>query len=308
MAFPLNTGYPAYSGTVIPTLWAKKMLERFYDASVVPMISQTDYEGEIRNQGDKVIINQVPTININAYTMGQQLTLQYPGSSTVTLNIDQGLSWSFALDDVADAQAMTNLMTPWAENASEELKISVDTDVLSFIKTLADASNSGAAAGRISGAINLGVTGTPVQITSGNVLNFIISMGQVLDEQNIPETDRKLVIPAWMAALLKQSNLQQASITGDAVSIVRNGKIGMVDRFEVYVSNLLPTATDTSTGTPKCWYVYAIHPRALTFASQLTRTETIRSELTFATIMRGLMVYGRQVVLPKAFSVGYVKQ
>lgn len=304
MAFPLNGAYPAYSGTVIPTLWAKKMLERFYDASVVPMISQTDYEGEIKGQGDKVLINQVPTININPYAMGQQLTTQYPGSSTITLNIDQGLSWTFGLDDVADAQSMMNLMAPWAENASEQLKIAVDTDCLSYIKAKADAANQGATAGRISGTINLGATGAPFVVTASTVLQLILDLAQTLDEQNIPETDRKLVIPAWMANLLKQSNLGQASLTGDQTSIIRNGKIGMVDRFEVYVSNLLPTATD---GTHKnVTYVYAIHPRALTFASQLTKTETIRSELTFATIMRGLMVYGREVVLPKAFAVGYV--
>lgn len=305
MAFPLSGAYPAYSGTVIPTLWAKKMLERFYDASVVPMISQTDYEGEIKGMGDKVNINQVPTININAYAMGQTLTTQYPSSSIITLNIDQGLSWTFAIDDVADAQAMMNLMTPWAENASEQLKISVDTDILSFIKALADPQNMGATAGRISGSINLGATGTPIVITPSNILANIIALGQTLDEQNIPETDRKLVIPAWAAAMLKQSNLQQASITGDAVSVVRNGKIGTIDRFEVYVSNLLPSLTDTG---HKVTYFYAIHPRALTFASQLTKTETIRSELSFSTIMRGLMVYGRQVVLPKAFAVGYFAQ
>jgi len=304
MAYPNGTS-PAYTGTVIPTLWAKKMLERFYDASVVPMISQTDYEGEIKGQGDKVLINQVPTININPYVMGQTLTVQLPSSSVLTLNIDQGFYWTFGIDDVADAQSMFNLMTPWAENASEQLKISVDTDVLSFIKTLPDAANQGATAGRISASVNLGVTGTPIVLTTANVVQKILDLGQVLDEQNIPETDRKLVIPAWMANMLKGSSLQNASITGDAVSIARNGKIGTIDRFEVYVSNLLPTVTDT---THKVTYVYAVHPRAVTFASQLTKTETIRSELTFATIMRGLMVYGRQAVLPKAFAVGYYAQ
>lgn len=302
MSYPVNPAQPAYSGTLIPTLWAKKMLERFYDASVVPMISQTDYEGEIRQMGDTVVINQVPTITITNYNMGDTLTNQRPTSSTITLSINQGKYWSFILDDVADAQAFMNLMTPWSENASEQLKIAVDTDVLGYIPALADPANMGATAGRISAGVNLGTTGAPVIPTSTTILQQIIYLGQVLDEQNIPETDRKLVIPAWAAAMLKNSQLQQASITGDAVSIARNGKIGEVDRFEVYVSNLLPQVTDSG---HKCTYIYAIHPRALTFASQLTKTETLRSELTFGTIMRGLMVYGRQIVLPKAFAVGY---
>lgn len=66
--YPLNaTATPPVidtSGKLIPTIFSKRMLERFYDASIAPMISNTDYEGEIRNMGDKVIVNRVPAITI----------------------------------------------------------------------------------------------------------------------------------------------------------------------------------------------------------------------------------------------------
>jgi hypothetical protein len=38
----------------------------------------------------------------------------------------------------------------------------------------------------------------------------------------------------------------------------------------------------------------------LTFASQMTEMETIRSETTFGDIVRGLQVYGYKVVKPEA--------
>lgn len=300
--YPIAAGHPDYSGNLIPTLWSRKLLERFYDASVVPAISTTDYLGEIKNQGDKVIINQVPDITITAYKMGDSLNNQRPTQTTMELTIDQGNYWSFILDDVADAQSMFDMTGPWAENASEKLKIAVDTEVLAYIRTRAAAANKGSAAGRLSANIDLGATGTPLSVTKDNLIDKIIDMGQVMDEQNIPETGRKLVMPVWMSALLKKSDLRNASITGDAQSVLRNGRLGEIDRFELYSSNLLPTAVD---GTATASYFYALHPMAVTFASQLAKTETIRSESTFGTIMRGLQVYGRGVVQDTALVVGY---
>jgi hypothetical protein len=300
--YPINAGHPDYSGNLIPTIWSRKLLERFYDASVIPAISTTDYLGEIKNQGDKIEINQVPDITITPYKMGDTLANQRPTQTIIELRIDHGNYWSFILDDVADAQSMFNMTAPWAENASEKLKIAVDTEVLAFMSTGADAANKGAAAGRISQNVNLGVTGTPLVVTSASVINNIIDLGQVLDEQNIPETSRKIVIPTWMAALLKKSDLRNASITGDSQSVFRNGRLGEIDRFEIYSSNLLPTAVE---GATTATYCYALNPMAITFASQLNKTETIRSENTFGTIMRGLQVYGRGVVQPKALATAY---
>lgn len=301
--FPLTPGptppaHPDYSGKLIPTIWAKKLLERFYDATVLAAISQTDYEGEIRSMGDKVVINKVPDITISNYRMGDNLTYQRPPADTIELLIDQGKYWAFALDDVADVQSMMKMTGPWAENASEQLKITVDTEVLAHLVGKADADNLGTTAGRLSDS-NLGTTVAPVSITKDNVIDYIVDHGLVLDEQNAPETSRKLLIPAWMAALIKKSDLKDASITGDSVSVLRNGRLGVIDRFEIYVSNLLPVSGANS-------YVFALHPKALTFATQLTKTETLRAESTFGDLMRGLMVYGRAVVQPTLLTEGVV--
>ena len=302
--FPLTPGptppaHPDYSGKLIPQLWSKKLLERFYDATVLNAISTTDYEGEIKNYGDTVIINTIPDITITNYRMGDNLNVQRPVANTVSLLIDQGKYWSFIMDDVADAQSMINMIPAWAENASEQLKITVDTETLAFNVGKAVAANRGQTAGRLSANINLGIAATPVVLTPANVIDYIVDLGTVLDEQNTPETGRKLVIPAWMAGLIKKSELKDASLSGDSVSIARNGRLGTVDRFELYVSNLLP-----KTGANH--YVFALHPKSLTFATQLTKTESLRAESTFGDIMRGLMVYGRSVIQPTLIAEGVV--
>lgn len=302
--FPLTPGptppaHPDYSGKLIPQLWSRKLLERFYDATVLNAISNTDYEGEIKNYGDTVIVNKIPNITINNYRMGDNLSVERPVATTDSLLIDQGKYWSFIMDDVADAQAMIDMVPRWAENASEQMKITVDTDVLAYLVGKADATNRGAAAGRLSANINLGIAATPVAITKDNVIDYIVDLGTVLDENNVPETGRKLVIPAWMAGMIKKSDLRDASLSGDSVSIARNGRLGMIDRFELYVSNLLP-----KTGANH--YVFAIHPKALSFATQLTKTESLRAESTFGNIMRGLLVYGRKVFQPTLLAEGVV--
>ena len=71
----------------------------------------------------------------------------------------------------------------------------------------------------------------------------------------------------------------------------------MIDRFTIYVSNLLPTGVPAT--EPMVSGEYAImagHSHGMTFASQLSKVETLRGESTFGTILRGLQIYGRKVV------------
>lgn len=313
---------PAYSGVFIPTIWSGKFVEKFYDATVLGAIASTDYEGEIRNFGDTINIRTHPTITISQYSANQALAVQRPSSSLVQLQINQGAYFNTVLDDVMEIQSDVDLLSNWADNASEQMKVYVDTSVLAVasIGSNVDSANSGTTAGRLSGTINLGVTGTPVFIGhaatgagdgSGSsavraVLDFVIDLGLVLDEQRVPETGRWVVLPAWAAALIKRSAFQQAYLTGDSVSIARNGRLGMIDRFTVYVSLLLPTGTAAGLAANE-WAVYAGHSLGLTFASQMTKVETLRSESTFGTLMRGLQVWGFQVVNPTLVAYAVVK-
>ena len=150
--------------------------------------------------------------------------------------------------------------------------------------------------------IDLGATVAPAVITPSTVLNYIVDLGTVLDEQNIPETGRWLIIPPWVAGMVKKSDLRNASISGDGSSLLRNGRLGMIDRFDLYASNLLPTATE---GSATATNIIAGHPHGLTFASQITKVETLRSELSFSTLLRGLQVFGAQVLDGIALSVLY---
>ena len=292
---------PAYTGEFIPELWSGKIIEKFYDATVLAAVANTDYEGEITSYGDKVNIRTKPTITINDYNAYDALSTQAPSSSGVELLIDKGKYWSTVLDDVMEVQSDLDHFSLWADDASEQMKIDIDTDVLAGIPAGVAAANQGATAGAQTGtSIDLGVAASPFTITAANAIGKIIDCGQILDEQNIPETGRWIVIPAWLAAMVKTSELKDASLTGDGVSMLRNGRLGMIDRFTLYASNLLPYGT-----TDAAHSILFGHSHGLTFASQLTKVETLRAESTFGTVLRGLQVFGFKVVDGTALGILY---
>jgi hypothetical protein len=282
-------------------LWGS---EKYYDGTVLSEISNTTYEGEIKSHGDKVIIRSNPTMDIHEYQIGQTLINQRPVGTTTELLIDKGFYWSAIIDDVVEKQQDIDQMNQWAEDASEQLKIKLDTRVLATIVPDIATANKGSNAGRISSSLTLGVTGTPLAITKSNILDTILYMGQALDEQNVPETGRWLLLPYWATTRLKMSDIKDASITGDGKTPLRNGRVGVIDRFTVYNSNLLPKYAD---GSDTTWNFIAGTKAGLTFATQLTKTEHLRAESTFGDIMRGLMVYGHKVLKGEALTSAYVK-
>ena len=310
MAYATAAGRPQYSGNFIPEIWSGKLIQNFYDATVLSAISNTDYEGEIRRFGDAVNIRTTPELTVKTYVKGQTLSVESPDKAKLQLLIDKGEYFAAIEDDIDKVQSDINLMDTWSKDASERMKIKIDQRVLTDILPGIAAANKGGGgttlgtgAGRISGSFALGLTSDPVAITKSTILDYIVDMGTVLDEANAPESNRFLVLPAKAVGMIKKSDLKDASITGDSTSVLRNGRIGMIDRFTVYMSHNLLTS---GTGASKKFNVIAGHKMGFTFASQMTEMETIRSESTFGNIVRGLQVYGYQVVKPEALAHGVI--
>lgn len=304
-------GYTNYSSSnttnnYIPVLFAKKMLRNFYAESCYQLISNTDYEGQIKQVGDSVIIRKAPTLSIGDYTVGGTITYEVPTSTAVELNIDTAKVWAFKIDDIDELQSDMPLMNEFTQAAAQQLEVTIDTDVLSVWSAGAAAANKGTTAGALTGMINLGTAGagTGVAISggeSGTALNFILDANQTLDEQNIPDTGRFIVLPSWYISKLKSGVLRRADVTGDSTSVLRSGVVGMIDKFLVIRSNNLPWDATNKNST-----VLFGNKEACTFAMQLTKNESLRIQNSFGEYVRGLAVYGKQVVQPTALGVGIV--
>lgn len=331
VAAPFNTN-PAYSGSFIPQLWTKKLNAKYYVDNQLAEITNTNWEGEIKNQGDSVRIRTAPNLSVSDYVVGAGLTYEVPTPVFQDMVIDKGKSFAFQVSDVLAAQADLDLMNMYLDDASKQLKIALADEVYfeGFVGTAAAATatrpaaaaNQGALAGVRSGALSLGTDATPIATsTPANLLTLILQLAAALDEQNVPEEGRFLLLSPYDRQVLMQTNLAQAFFTGDSSSIVRTGKIGMIDRFTVYVSNMLPrgdaakawvpASVDPATGAAYVGaaarrMIVAGHKDAISFANQVNKTETLRNQGDFGDLVRGLTVYGRKVVKPEALAIGVV--
>jgi hypothetical protein len=320
---PFNTN-PSYSGAFIPTLWSGKLLAKFYQNTMLSEVANTDYEGELKNQGDTIRIRLAPSISISDYTVGQNLSYEVPTPIFQDMQVTKGKYFGVQVNDVLAYQSDMNLMNMFTEDAAKQLKISIENEVFfnCMVTEGPAAANEGATAGAISAAYNLGTDVTPIdQATPENVLKGILRMSTVLDEQNVPEDGRWLIISPFDRHLLMQSNIAQAYFTGDAQSTIRSGKIGMLDRFTVYVSNLLPrgeagkalvaglsaTSTGGAVASAKARRLMVAGTKAaMSFAMTVNKTEPLRNQTDFGDIVRGLAVYGRKTVKPEALVTALV--
>ena len=305
-----DASHPDYSSTsasgFIPSIWSGKMIEKLYASTAYAEIANTYYEGAINNQGDSVQIRTTPSITIRDYEIGGGLTYEKPTSAKVELQIDQAKYFAFELLDVDKYQADIKLMDDWSNDAGQGMKIEIDTDINAYAYTEVAAENAGATAGVKSGSLNLGSATAPIAITKANILDVLVDCGTALDEQNVPDDQRWVQLPPWMNGMLKKSDLRDASIMGDATSAFRNGKVGNLDRFTVYISNNLTSAVNATTTNMATNIIFG-HKKALTFASQMTRMENVDNPNDFGRLVRGLNVFGRKVIDPNAIGHLYAE-
>lgn len=305
MSIQVANGQTSKSGILIPEVWSGKMLVKFYEACILAQVANTDYEGEIKNQGDTVHIRTVPNIEIRKYQIGQPLNIQRPDVGMVDLKISEADYWNFISDDIETHQSDIAYVEKWTEDAAQQLKISMERQIFAQVYADAAPENRGATAGKESQDINLGAVGSPLQLTTSNVIDFVVDANTVMDEQNLPESERFLVLPPWAINRIKRSEIKDASLTGDGQSTLRSGRVGIIDRTEVYTSNLLSTARD---GSAKCWNIFGGHKSGLTFAAQLVKNESMKAESTFGQLYRGLHVYGWKVIKPESMLHGFVRK
>jgi hypothetical protein len=287
---------------MIAKLYSSKVNVKYFAATCLNSIVNRRWEGELRH-GDEVVIANDPDVTISDGSKGGQVTFEQPQSTAVTLKINKVKQWGFKTEKLDDVQShIANISGRWSDVAAKQLKIAIETDVFANVYADVDSSNTGASAGKISANIGLGAgTGSAGQaVTKTTVIEKIVDCGQVLTEQNVPETGRWMVIPPWMRSLLLTSDLKDASMTGDTVSPARNGRIGIVDTFELFVSNNLYSLTD---GTRTCSYVLFGTNDAITFAGQVDDTDSADDPYSWFTLHKGRFVYGYKVVKPEALGV-----
>ena len=305
MAYPVDAGAPTHSGTYTPEKWAAKTIRKFYAQTFLTKITNTDYEGEITSFGDKVHMRVIPDITVSDYIIGAGLAYENPAPSDLELLIDKGKSYSFNANLVQVKQDDISFINKFTEDAADQMKVAIERAFLADVYTGAHADNKGAAAGAISGNIDLGTANAAEKPTKADILEFVANIKQVLSENECPPDGRYIVLSASFVNLLEKSDLKNASFSGDGKSMAKTGFMGNLSGMDVYESNLLSIVTDPTDGATT--NVIAGHPYAITFATQLTENEHLKNPWDFGDLYRGLQVYGYKVIKPELLAWFYAQ-
>ena len=265
------------NGVFSPTIWSKKLNAKYYAQCFLPEITNSEFEGEIKGQGSQVNIRQRPTVQVTDYQVNQDIQYQDIVDEMITLYINKAKNFAFKVDDIDQAQSNIPILNELTTDAAFQMKIAVEKDFFSVVYGQA--------------GLNLPQT----NIDNTTALNWLIDAEVQLEQNNIPMDQRWVVIPPKVAGWLQKGDLKNASITGDAESVIRknlnNGRLGTIGGLTVYVSNNLVTAG----GVTQC---LAGHKSAVTYASQIVKVENVRLQTKFGDAVRGLNVYGYQTLIP----------
>jgi archaellin len=259
----------------VPTIWDAAFLKEREPKFNGIKGCYREYEGSIKQKGDRVKIKAIGDINVNDYTKNNfttGLTLQTIDDQSTLLEITQSKYYNFAVDSVDAAQADAKLMQEAMRKAGLKQNSLADKFIYSFY---GDAGN----------------VVTNAAVTSLNVTNAIVDGLTKLYKNDVPEgTEIRLeVSPDIYAKLILAKILKDTDNSGT----LKNGKVGNYLGCDIYLSNNLSLNGNVN-------YCLMRTTEAIAYAEQLTEIKAgDLGQKGFGDYVKGLMLYGAKVIKPK---------
>lgn len=273
----------------IPTVWSAKLLKHLAKSLVYGQagVVNRDYEGEIRQAGDSVKINSIGDVTVKSYTKNSDIDApETLVDSSQMLNITESKYFNFAVDDVDKAQSNISVMEESMKRAGYKLKDTADQFLAALMHTAAPAANL------------IGSDGAPKTVTAADdAYEYLVDLGVLLDEANIPSEGRFIILPSWYYGLMQKDDRFVKAGTIKTDEVLRNGQIGEAAGFAVMKSNNTPNTAGT------LYKIIAGHDMATSYAEQIVKVKAYEKERGFADGVKGLHVYGAKVVRPYALAV-----
>ena len=264
----------------IPEVWSARLLEHLDNVHVYAALMNRDYEGDIRAFGDTVHINQIGNITINDYTGDDIADPEELDSTAMELKIDQAKYFNFQIRDIDNAQSNPKVVDAAMQRASYGINDVVDCYLASLLLSGAAEDNTVSAG----------------ELTAENAYDYLVDLGVVLNEHNVPMLGRWVVIPPWFHGLLLKDPRFVGNGTGYNQAILQGGWVGDAAGFRIHLSNNIPMDGDA-------YCVIAGTNAAGSYAEQLVELEAYRLEKNFSDAVKGLHVFGAKVTQPDALAV-----
>ena len=272
----------------IPTVWASRLLTALEKSLIYGQanVSNRDYEGEIRQAGNTVKIASVGSVTIGDYTKNSDIT--DPETLTddeQTLLVDQSKYFNFYVDSIDRAQQNVNVLDEAMREAAYGLREKADNYLAAAMEAAVTAGNT------------IGTTVTPEVPTKDDAYEYLVDLGVLLDEGNVPTTNRFAIIPAWFHGLLLKDDRFVRSGTGQGDQRLANGEVGEAAGFRILKSNNVPNTSGAK------YKIIAGHPAATTYVDQVLDLQAYKPEKRFGDGVKGLHLYGAKVIRPAALAM-----
>lgn len=275
------------NGLFKPEIMSKELLRNLDNNSVWLDCVNRDYEGEIKNQGDTVIVNQPGDITVKTYVKGTPMVYESPNGTQNKLVIDQQKYFAFDIEDIDEVQANVTLVSKYFDRARSAISLEKDT----FIQTKAWL-------GIDSGNVIEAPTGG---LTKNNAYGLFVKLRGALRWSNALKNNGRgfdgkqpyaIVDPDIMGVLLETDQAIHATESGDET--IRRGTVLRFAGFDVKES------TNVTRGNSHKIIVGTTE--AISYADQITKTRTLQDKDDFAAHCAGLYLYGSEVFQGKALA------
>lgn len=276
-------------------LWSDTIVQAIVPQVVGLNFTSSIYEGTVDKVGGVVYVHTFGDVTVSDYTPGTDLTIDTLSGTKEALNISTAKYFNFRIDDIEESQSNIDLMNGFVGKAANALAQVVDTAILS---TTGHADNAIAA----------------TAITTSNVDSILMQASENLDNKNVPRGRRWMVVSPHVASVLAQASLYvQGSLLGDYVVSTASfpgtpttaseipSYLGTARGFDIYLSSNLTKVS----GDPRMLYG-ADAPIYFASAVPAGNLEVIRSERQFATLCRGLLLYGKLVPAESSKALGTI--
>ncbi len=271
----------------IPTVWAARLLVALEKSLVYGQanVCNRDYEGEIREAGNTVKIASIGDVTIGDYTKNTDIDdPEILTDSDQSLVIDQSKYFNFYVDSVDRAQQNVNVLDEAMRRSAWALREKADTYLAGILDAAVPTGNK------------IGSTTTPKVPTKDDAYEYLVDLGVLLDESDVPLEGRFVVVPAWFhGLLLKDERFVKAGTLRSDISLA-NGQVGEAAGFRILKSNNVPNTTGTK------YKIIAGHAVATAYVEQIVDLQTYQPEKRFGDAVKGLHVYGAKVVRTTALA------
>lgn len=219
-------------------------------------------------------------------------TLVASGGASVSISLTAHFEYSRLIEDIAEVHALASMRKFYTDDAGYALAVQKDTSLFAAAQTL----NGGTAGENTwSGGVIAGDGTTAFSNTAGNGnATAITDAGirrviQILDDNDIPMSDRFLVIPpVGRRIMMGLARFTEQAFVGDGKTI-RNGKLGDVYGVSVHVTSNCPTPSTATTAKVGL----LAHRDALILADVLgPRVQTQYKQEYLATLLTADTIYG----------------